>query len=213
MIVQTMVLGEIKTNTYVAYDETSNECVIIDPAAEPNRIIAFINEHHLSVKAIFVTHGHFDHIGAVDTLQQEFQCPVYTSQAESELMADSIQNLSAYFNTKTIATATNTVAHDEYLTLSPTLTFKIILVPGHSPESVCYYNEKNQIVFTGDTLMEGRIGRTDYYYGGSHELVEYIKSRLMVLPEATTLYPGHGHPSTIGHEYHHNHYFGKSMWL
>ncbi len=214
MIVKTMVLGDLKSNTYVLTDEDTKESVIIDPATDPLKIQKLISEYGLSIKAIFVTHGHFDHIGSVDTLQSVYECPVYTSQGESEIMSDSTMNLSGYFNHNLVkATATHFVEHDDIISLTPELTFKIIFVPGHSPDGVCYYNKENDMLFAGDTLMEGRIGSTDYYVGSSYDLVENIKNRLMVLPDKTVIYPGHGKDSTIAHERKHNHYFCKSMWI
>lgn len=214
MVVKTLVIGDLNTNTYIVYDEKSLEAVLIDPAAEPERISEYTAGFGLKIKGILMTHGHFDHIGAVDLLKSHFNCPVYASQEEAEIMEDSIKNLSTYFiSRKIVATATYVVEHEEVLTLSDTLKFKCIKVPGHSPGSICYYLEADHILFTGDTLMEGSIGRTDYYSGSSQDLVEYIKKRLMTLPKETLVYAGHGKVTTIEHEYRHNHYLGKNMWL
>lgn len=214
MSIHTLVLGDLKSNTYVMADPNTHTALIIDPACEPEKIIAFVDEKALKVMAILVTHGHYDHIGAVDALKDRYGCPVYTSKAEAEVMADHMQNLSTYFNhAKMSATATHFVTHLETVSISDVFTFEAIFVPGHSPDGVCYYFKNRNVIFSGDTLMEGRIGKTDYYAGGSHELVENIKKELMVLPDETVLYPGHGKVSSIGHEKKHNHYYGKSMWL
>jgi len=214
MIINTIVLGDLNSNIYVVEDEETKESVIIDPAVDFVKIQDFISGRGITIKAILVTHGHFDHIGAVDSLQEVYKCPVYTSQGEAEIMSDTTMNLCAYFNYNSIkAHATHFVENNETISLSKALTFKIIFVPGHSPDGVCYYNEANNVLFAGDTLMEGRIGSTDYYAGSSYDLVENIKNRLMVLPDKTILYPGHGENSTIGHEKKHNHYYFKSMWI
>ncbi len=214
MKVKTMIMGDLDTNTYVVYDEKSFEAVLIDPAAEPERIVEITARLGLIIKGILITHGHFDHIGAVDYLKSHFNCPVYASQEEAELMQESIQNLSAYFiSRKIVASASHVLNHDEELVITDQLKFRCIIVPGHSPASVCYYIKDEKLLFSGDTLMEGSIGRTDYYSGASQDLIDYIKERLMNLPKETVIYAGHGKTTTIAHEYKHNHYLGKNLWL
>ncbi len=214
MKVITIIQGDMKSNTYVAIDEEKKEAVIVDPAQDPKEIQSAIKDLDLTVKAVLVTHGHFDHIGAVDALKEAYSCPVYASADEALIMADSVMNLSGYFShTGIAATATNLVEDDDIITISPILRFKVIFVPGHSPDGVCYYNEENGIAFVGDTLMEGRIGSTDYYAGGSYDLITNIKDRLMTLPDETVIYSGHGKSTSIGHEKTHTHYFGRSMWI
>ena len=213
MVIEKIVQGGLKSNAYVVFDEKSKESVVIDPAADPAIIQSFIRDRDLTVKAILVTHGHFDHIGAVDKLRKVYQCPVITGRGEAEIMPDSTMNMSAYFNyCFVIADATDFVEDGDIITPAAGLTFRIIFVPGHSPDGVCYYSPENETLFSGDTLMEGRIGSTDYYAGNSYELIENIKTRLMVLPDTTIVHPGHGDETTIGHEREHNHYSGKSMW-
>lgn len=198
--VKTMMLGMLQTNVYIVYDEESKDAVVIDPAGEQDRIIRFIEENNLRLMGILVTHGHFDHIGVVDSIRDSFGVPVFTSKEEGMLMADPNKNLSLDFMGKAIAVENDEVVGDRDILEFGELVFDCIIVPGHSPESVCYYNSENDMLFCGDTLFAGSIGRTDMYNGPQDTLINNIKEKLMSLPEDTIVYPGHGFQTTIGYE-------------
>ncbi|MCT4687596.1 MBL fold metallo-hydrolase [Vallitalea sp.] len=200
MKVKTMMLGILQTNVYIVYDEESKEAVVIDPAGEEDRIIRFIEETNLRLMGILVTHGHFDHIGVVDAIRNNYGVPVFTSREEGKLMADPNQNLSLNLMRKVVVVENDEVVGDKDILEFGELVFECIVVPGHSPESVCYYNRENDILFCGDTLFAGSIGRTDFYDGPQNTLINNIKDRLMSLPEETKVYPGHGFQTTIGYE-------------
>lgn len=127
-------------------------------------------------------------------------------------MKDPIRNLSTYFISKEITAEADTFVKDEeVIDFGDGLVFKTIIVPGHSTNSVCYYSGDAGIVFTGDTLMAGSVGRTDYYHGSSDDLQKAICARLMFLPKETKVYPGHGLETTIGHERTFNPYISNMM--
>lgn len=213
MIIKNIVQGDLKSNTYVVSGDDTNESVIIDPACDPLTIKSVVKENGFSVKAVLITHGHYDHIGAADDLRKTYNCPVLTGKNEAKIMSDSTMNLSGYFNDFVVADATDYVEDKDTITPAFGLSFKIIFVPGHSPDGVCFYNADKNVLFSGDTLMEGRIGSTDFYPGSSFELADNIKNKIIILPESTIVYSGHGKKTTIGHEKEHNHYFGKNMWV
>ncbi|GMQ65286.1 MBL fold metallo-hydrolase [Vallitalea maricola] len=200
MKVKTMMLGILQTNVYIVYDEESKDAVVIDPAGDEDRIIRFIEEKNLRLMGILVTHGHFDHIGVVDAIRDNYGVPVFTSREEGELMADPNKNLSLNLMRKVVAVENDEVVGDKDILEFGELVFDCIVVPGHSPESVCYYNRENDILFCGDTLFAGSIGRTDFYDGPQDTLINSIKDKLMILPEETKVYPGHGFQTTIGYE-------------
>lgn len=207
MQVKKMVLGGLENNTYFVVGQDGVTTVLVDPAYEAERIIEFLSGQGLELKAMLITHGHFDHIGAVSKIVEHMNVPVYAHQEEAKLMEDPIRNLSTYFTSRGVrASASNFVSDKDHLDFGDDLQFKAMVIPGHSPKSVCYYNAGSACVFTGDTLYAGSIGRTDYYNGDRHDLIHYIKERLLFLPIDTTIYPGHGKKSTIGNEKSYNPY-------
>lgn len=201
MEVKKMILGNMKNNTYIVVGDDGKSAVIVDPSYEPERIIEYLGGLGLTLKAILVTHGHFDHVGAIPMIKRHLDVPVVTHEEEARTMQDPIKNLSTYFLSKEVTAEADTFVVDDILIdYGAGLTFKTIVVPGHSSKSVCFYNQEHGIVFTGDTLMAGSVGRTDYYHGSSDDLCKAICSRLMFLPKETVVYPGHGFDTTIGHE-------------
>ncbi len=207
MKIKRMVLGGLANNTYIVIGEDGHSTVLIDPAYEPERIIEYLSGQGLELKAMLVTHGHFDHIGAVKKIVEHINVPVITHEEEAKLMSDPIKNLSTYFTARGVtAEATQMIRGKDVLDFGSDLQFKSIIVPGHSPKGVCYYNSDSKVVFTGDTLFSGSMGRTDYYNGDSHDLVKYIKERLLFLPGDTVVYPGHGETTTIANEKKYNPY-------
>lgn len=205
MDIKRMVFGSLETNAYVVSDEQSKTAVVIDPGAEAESIVKYIKSHALTLKAILLTHGHFDHVGAAEALKEHFDVPVIAHKEEAKLMEDPIKNLSKYMlGDDIIAHADTYIEEDEVIDFGNGLAFKGILVPGHSPKSICFYNQEAKIVFSGDTLMAGSIGRTDLYDGHPDDLLKMITKNLLCLPEETVVYPGHGNETTIGHELRYN---------
>lgn len=201
MKIKKMVLGNMGNNTYIIIAEDDQSVILVDPSYEPERIIEYISGSGYILKAIFVTHGHFDHIGAIPKIQEHLPVPVITHKDEALLMKDPIKNLSTYFISKEIiAEADLFVDEGDTINYGSDLVFEVLIIPGHSPAGVCYYNPSAGIVFTGDTLFSGSIGRTDYYTGHLGDLVMNIKNKLFFLPNDTLIYPGHGEQSTIERE-------------
>lgn len=208
MLVETIVTGLLQTNTYLIVNESGEDAVLIDPAADFDDLIAEIEEKSINLKAILITHGHFDHIGIVDEIKHHFNVPVYAHRAEAEMMMNGSENLSKHFFGEDIIAHVDYFIDDgEHLDFGNGLSFDCITVSGHTNNSICYYNKEYNFIVTGDTLMAGSIGRTDFNCVSPSVLIHNIKERLLVLPENTVVYSGHGHKTTIKAEKSSNPYF------
>ena len=180
MQVKTLILSEMQTNCYLIIDQNNKYTIIIDPAYDENdKIINTIEDKELEPKAIFITHGHFDHIASSDKLKKKYNIPVYTSHYEAINMNDNSLNLSKMFTSLNITAEADKIISDGDEIMIGELKFKCIEVPGHSKQSICYYNEKEKILFSGDTLFRNGVGRTDFYDGSEYILLKKIKERLM----------------------------------
>lgn len=192
MIVKTYPLGELQTNCYLVIDEKTNKAAIIDPGAEANYLIKEIKNLGIEIEVILLTHCHFDHNGAVEELKKEYDVDVYLNKAEEEYME--MDNSGIFGKLPNIYKFIN--EGDEIKVGE--LGLKAIFTPGHTKGGTCFLVEDK--VFTGDTLFQGSIGRTDFLGGSYNELIESIQSKLMILDDNIEVYPGHGPKSTIIYE-------------
>lgn len=203
--IKTLVLGMVQNNCYIVKDHKSNEVVVIDPGDEVKKIEEYLNENDLECKAIFLTHGHFDHITAAQGLKGLTDAPIYAHEAEVKLLGDPTLNASAYMGGEVSLSPDILLKGREEFQLGG-LSWQVIYTPGHTGGGVCYYLTDHGIIFSGDTLFYESIGRTDLPTGNHLMLIESIHNRLMVLADSIEVYPGHGRPTTIGHERNSNPY-------
>lgn len=200
MRIESYALGPVMANCYLLYDETSRHGVVIDPGAEPNRVLSRIEELELQVEAILLTHAHFDHIGAVEPVREKTKAPLYIHRSEGDWLANPGKNGSGLWpgmEPIRCREADHYLEGEESLTFFGQ-TFRVLHTPGHSPGSVTY--ALDGIVVSGDVLFAGSIGRTDLPGGDFDTLMRSIHDQLMVLPEDTRVLPGHGPETTIGRE-------------
>ncbi|MFI3212861.1 MAG: MBL fold metallo-hydrolase [Eubacteriales bacterium] len=193
------VIGSVQTNCYFVYDEDTKDAIVVDPADQGEEIYKTLLKNGFQVAAIFLTHGHFDHILGCQTLRKAAGVKVYASAAEKEICEDTAKNLSASVGYGCTIKANHYLQDGEEITVAG-MTCKMILTPGHTSGSCCYYFEEAGVLISGDTLFEGSVGRTDFPTGSMGTLVRSIKEKLMVLPENVVVYPGHGNTTTIGEE-------------
>lgn len=194
MQINTFVLGDYQTNCYLLHQEGDHRCVVIDPGYEKRRILAAISAKNLTLEAIFLTHGHFDHVGAVAELAAETDCAVYLCDKDLSL-PPAFTNGPLYY--------THTYSEGDTLSVAG-LSFRVLHTPGHTPGSVCLICEN--ALFSGDTLFAGSCGRTDFPQGSISQMRQSL-ARLKTLQGDYAVYPGHGEPTTLSRERMYNPYF------
>lgn len=203
MKIKTLVVGMVSTNCYIVTNDDNNESLIIDPGDAAETIIGYITQNNLIVKAILLTHAHFDHIGAVDELVNKYSIPVYMSRAEEEVALNPSINLSGMVGSGYGIKATNLLDDNDEIELAG-MKIKAILTPGHTKGGMCFYFAEHKVLFSGDTLFYESVGRSDLPGGHMGELVRSIREKLFVLPDDVKVYPGHDMSTDIEHEKRYN---------
>lgn len=200
MNVYQLPLGPLQTNCYIVSND-SKEAVIFDPGEEANEIFNLIEENNLKPLAILLTHAHFDHIGAVDEVRDEYNIPVYIHHYEADWLADGNKNGSALFMRDPIfARDADVLIEKEGKMQFGQFLFSVFETPGHSPGSISFYSKELKTVFSGDALFQRGIGRTDLPGGDHDQLIKSIKGKLLSLPDDVVVCSGHGPTTTIGEE-------------
>jgi hydroxyacylglutathione hydrolase len=200
MKLELLVVGMFGVNCYLYWDEVTDSGVIIDPGDEEERILSRIEELGFQPKAILLTHGHGDHIVAVDAVKKKYDIPLYIGDGEEELLKNPSANVSEMIGHPIVAPPPDHLIEDEQLLNFGSISLKVLSTPGHSPAGVCYLDEKEGVLFTGDTLFWSSIGRTDFP-GSSYEvLMNSIKTKILTLPDSIECFPGHGPKTTVGAE-------------
>lgn len=186
-------VGQMQANCYVVSNQNRN-AILIDPGDEYSKIASFLKKQKITPKFIAHTHGHIDHIGC----DNEFGLPIYIHKLDIELLKNPEKNLSSFLMLPFRVNKNIKAVEDlDCITLDE-LRLEVIHTPGHTPGGICLKAEK--VIFTGDTLFSGSIGRTDFVGASGEQLIKSIQSRLLIFPDNTIIYPGHGEPSTIGKE-------------
>ncbi|MBO8156103.1 MAG: MBL fold metallo-hydrolase [Bacillaceae bacterium] len=199
MHVHQIPVGNLGTNCYLI--ENESEVLIIDPGDHGDAIIARINEQQLKPVAILLTHAHFDHIGAVEQIRNEYDIPVYLHEEEHDWLTDPMLNGSQLFAVvEPIKGKKPDFSLEEGEMSLGSFTFDVKHTPGHSPGSTSFIFHEEGFVVAGDTLFQGSIGRTDLPGGNHQQLLDSIEEKILILPDHTTVYPGHGPKTTVGSE-------------
>ena len=189
-----LVVGMVGTNCYLVYDNETKRAAVIDPGDSADKIANMAASLELKPEAILLTHGHFDH------MMEAWNAPIYACEKEVEVLADSRKSLvTNYYREPYTLTPDVTVKEGDELSIAG-FTWKVFETPGHTIGSCCYYIEKEEVLFSGDTLFAGSYGRTDFPTGSGRQIAESVRRLLSTLPEDTMVYPGHMDTTTIGFE-------------
>lgn len=188
------------TNCYIIVDEETKETMVIDPAGEMDKISEMLEILQAKVKYIYLTHCHGDHTGAVVELKKEYGGKILIHRAESENLNNPYVTLCDYIGMPYIELETDSRIDDDDLIHLGNIEFKVILTPGHTNGSTCLYCEKEKMLFSGDTIFRGTWGRTDLPTGGLVDIMNSITNKILVLPDDTIIYPGHGKSTMIKEE-------------
>ena len=197
--VRCLELGLLPTNTYVVWNEDTKECVLIDPSDGFDEIVKCMEEEKLTPKAVWITHGHDDHIGAVNELKRTYGLLAYIMKDEEEAVISPIYNLSGRLGHPRVVEPDMTFLDRQTIAVLGT-DMTALLTPGHTVGGGCYWFPEEKMIFTGDTLFRESIGRSDFPGGDTLQLLRSVKETLMDLPDDTVVFPGHGPVTTIGHE-------------
>ena len=200
MIHEILVVGPLQCNCSVLGDEVSKEAIVVDPGSDIRRVLKVLERHQLTVKQIVVTHAHIDHIAGALELKRLTGAPILYNQLDLPLVA--MMSVQAGW----LGVATPEVAepddspNDGDIVTAGGLSGTVILTPGHTEGSLCLYLPNEEVLLAGDTLFAGSVGRTDLPGGNTRQLLDSIRDRLLPLPDATKVIPGHGESTTIGQE-------------
>lgn len=203
MKVEKFVTGIISTNCYLVINEETKQTVVVDPADCPSYLMGHMKSKELKVEAILLTHGHFDHTMGLEGFLKEFKVPVYVHEDEAELLMDPTQNLSGTYTSGYTFSGASYVKEGQVIKEAG-YEFKVMHTPGHTRGGCCYYVESENVLFSGDTLFQASIGRTDFPQSSASDLLHSLREKVMLLPDDTTVYPGHMGKTTIGYERMHN---------
>lgn len=217
MIIRQMPLGPIQANCFILGCEQTHKAAVIDPGDEADRILTALASDGLTVEQIIDTHGHFDHVGANKRLKDVTDAPISIHTADAPMLSQ-LSKAAAAWGMR----AENSPAADRLLEDGDTITFgthtlTVLHTPGHTPGGICLYTEYEKdgvlqkVVFAGDTLFAGSIGRTDFPGGNFETLITSIRTKLFTLDDAVRVYPGHMAGTTIGAEKRSNPFCGMHV--
>ena len=194
MNIKTFVEGDIRTNTYVCYEEDGS-CFIVDPAIDHKPLDEFLKAQKLTPSFVLLTHGHGDHTEGIPGLKEQYPgLQLAASIKEEDFLAHNYRR----YGRKDIK-ADKWIRDEEELQIG-SIGVKFFSTPGHTPGGMCIYVEKDAVLFSGDTLFFCSVGRSDLPGGDTVDLMNSIKTKLFVLPDETKVYPGHMGETTIGYE-------------
>jgi hydroxyacylglutathione hydrolase len=202
LIIEILELGPYFVNCYIVGDSETKSGIIIDPSWEPERIISHVEKFGLNIERIVITHGHVDHIGALDAIRSHFDVPVSIGEVDAPMLTDPAASLAGLSGDAIVTDPADDLLHEGDEVKVGSFRFKVLDTPGHTRGSISLYG--HGVVFTGDALFLGSIGRTDFPGGSFEVLMDSIKNKILTLPDDTIVYPGHGPDTMVKQEREYN---------
>lgn len=202
MIVEVPVKGYFEENCFFYIDDRTKHGFIIDPGAQAKGLLEIIRENQWTIEKVLLTHGHFDHTGAVNELRKALQIPVFAYENADNYLLDTRMNLSSLCGEHVIVRDVNYLKDGDTVSLlsDPRFVLKVIHTPGHTPDSVVYYSAQDHVAFVGDTIFKGAVGNYQYPGGNPEDLQRSIIEKIFTLPDDTVLCSGHSGQTTVGAE-------------
>jgi len=210
----TVVSLPFEQNGYIARRHGRDDCLVIDPGLEPEKILRRLDDHKLAPAAILNTHGHSDHIGGNAALKKRWPgCPLVIGSGDAAKLTDPWLNLSGAFGASLVSPAADVTVNDGDSYEAAGFALQVRTIPGHTTGHVVYLWEGQvpPVVWVGDVIFAGSVGRTDFPDGNHRQLILGIRSKLFTLPEQTILLPGHGPATTVGEEKRNNPFAGVGV--
>ncbi len=200
MLLETLRVGPLGVNCYIAGDENTREVIVIDPGGNVREIVDALRQMRARVRAIVLTHAHFDHVMGLTGIKNDTGAPVWIGEKEEPVLTKAEEQARFFGLVTPPPPPPDTLLKDGDEFRIGSVGFRVIATPGHSPGSICLYAPDNDSLFSGDTLMRGGIGRTDLPGGSMADELLSIRGKLLTLPPETRVYPGHGPVTTIAEE-------------
>jgi len=207
VILEGFPVGPIQANCYIVGDDNSGKGVVIDPGDEVDRILSRIQEHSLHVELILNTHGHFDHVSGNKKLKEATGAKIAIHPDDTHYLDKLSQSAAVWGMSAEDSPPPDLLLSDGQILEVGGLKFKVLHTPGHSPGSVSFLIDDAQIVFTGDLIFAGSIGRTDFPGGDYNALIQSVRKKIFSLGDDYRILSGHGPETTVGHEKRHNPFF------
>jgi hydroxyacylglutathione hydrolase len=193
------VVGAFQENCYIVSDD-AGETFLIDPGDEEDLILSVIERDTLKVRLIANTHSHADHILAIAAIVRATGCGFVMTAEEDAFLREHPPTSNTFITVRELPPPPTQYVGDGDIIEVGSFRLRVLFTPGHTPGGACYYDEAHKVVYTGDTLFQSSIGRTDFPGGNTNQLLASIRDKLLTLPDDVTILPGHGDPSTIGAE-------------
>ena len=199
----TICLGQMQTNCYIVENTKTNQAFVFDPGDQGERIMDTLKEDGMELAGVCLTHGHFDHILAAQAVKEKYNIPIYACRQEEEMLREPSINMTVHYG-QGCSIVPDVFLEDLDVIRLAGFSVQMIHTPGHTKGSCCYYLKDEGVLFSGDTVFYGSVGRTDFPGGSTAEIVRSLHKLVDSLPEETEVFPGHDASTTIGYEKRYN---------